>query len=45
MLEESTRIARKENIKNLIELDLKEFDMLMVPGGFGLAKNFSNFAF
>ena len=28
-----------------MELNLKDFDMLMVPGGFGVAKNFSNFAF
>ncbi|AIL64215.1 isoprenoid biosynthesis glyoxalase ElbB [Pseudomonas alkylphenolica] len=43
VLVESARIARG-NIKDLREADAKEFDALIVPGGFGAAKNLSNFA-
>ncbi|MNZ80897.1 isoprenoid biosynthesis glyoxalase ElbB [Pseudomonas alkylphenolica] len=43
VLVESARIARG-NIKDLREADAKDFDALIVPGGFGAAKNLSNFA-
>ena len=41
---EAARIARG-NIKPLAELDMSEFDAIMFPGGFGVAKNLSTFAF
>ena len=43
MLVESARIARGE-VKPLIELDIKDFDALVIPGGFGAAKNLCDFA-
>ncbi|CAK9892243.1 MULTISPECIES: isoprenoid biosynthesis glyoxalase ElbB [Pseudomonas] len=43
VLVESARIARGE-VKDLREADAKDFDALIVPGGFGAAKNLSNFA-
>ena len=43
VLVESARIARG-NIKDSREADVEEFDALIVPGGFGSAKNLSNFA-
>ncbi|QIR15969.1 isoprenoid biosynthesis glyoxalase ElbB [Shewanella aestuarii] len=43
VLVESARIARGE-VKNVTELDVSAFDALIVPGGFGAAKNLSNFA-
>ncbi|MFL1523745.1 isoprenoid biosynthesis glyoxalase ElbB [Pseudomonas sp. O230] len=43
VLVESARIARG-NIKDLREADVEDFDALIVPGGFGAAKNLSNFA-
>ncbi|WP_338921136.1 isoprenoid biosynthesis glyoxalase ElbB [Pseudomonas silesiensis] len=43
VLVESARIARG-NIKDIREADVEEFDALIVPGGFGSAKNLSNFA-
>lgn len=43
VLVESARIARG-NIKDLGEADIAEFDALLVPGGFGAAKNLSDFA-
>ncbi|BBP80107.1 isoprenoid biosynthesis protein ElbB [Pseudomonas gingeri NCPPB 3146 = LMG 5327] len=43
VLVESARIARGE-VKDLREADVREFDALIVPGGFGAAKNLSNFA-
>lgn len=42
-LVESARISRG-NCKSLKELDEKKFDALIIPGGFGVAKNLSNFA-
>ena len=42
MLLESARIARG-NVKDLAELQSKDFDALFVPGGFGAAKNLSDF--
>src|SRR6195952_636890 len=43
VLVESARIARG-NIKDIREADVDDFDALIVPGGFGSAKNLSNFA-
>ncbi len=44
VLIESARIARG-NIKPLSEFNIADFDALMFPGGFGVAKNLSSFAF
>ena len=44
MLVESARIARG-NIKDLLELESNNFDALILPGGFGVAKNLCNYAF
>jgi enhancing lycopene biosynthesis protein 2 len=44
VLTESARIARG-NIKKLSEFVANEFDALIFPGGFGVAKNLSTFAF
>ena len=41
---EAARIARG-NIKALSELNVSDFDAIMLPGGFGVAKNLSSFAF
>ncbi|MBV6824721.1 isoprenoid biosynthesis glyoxalase ElbB [Pseudomonas sp. PD9R] len=43
VLVESARIARGE-VKDIREADAEDFDALIVPGGFGSAKNLSNFA-
>ena len=43
VLVESARIARGE-IRNLADVSASEIDALIVPGGFGAAKNLSNFA-
>lgn len=43
VLVEAARIARG-NIKALGALKVEEFDALLVPGGFGAAKNLCNFA-
>lgn len=43
VLVESARIARGE-IKSLAELDTSEFDAVVLPGGFGAAKNLCDFA-
>lgn len=43
VLVEAARIARG-NIKDLKEADAQAFDALIVPGGFGAAKNLSDFA-
>jgi len=45
MLTEAARIARGgENIAPLDDLDASDFDALVIPGGYGAAKNLSNFA-
>lgn len=44
VLSESARIARG-NIQDIGELKVSEYDALLVPGGFGVAKNLSSFAF
>lgn len=43
VLVESARIARG-NIKDLSEAKVEDFDALILPGGFGAAKNLSDFA-
>lgn len=43
VLVEAARIARG-NIRSLAEARVEEFDALLVPGGFGAAKNLSDFA-
>ncbi|MEM9443786.1 MAG: isoprenoid biosynthesis glyoxalase ElbB [Verrucomicrobiota bacterium] len=43
VLFESARIARG-NIKNLAEIKPESFDAVILPGGFGAAKNLSSFA-
>ncbi|TNV75987.1 hypothetical protein FGO68_gene2334 [Halteria grandinella] len=44
VLVESARIARG-NISDLKTLDSTQFDAILLPGGFGAAKNLSTFAF
>lgn len=44
MLIESARIARG-NVKNIIDVDPVDIDALVIPGGFGSAKNFTKWAF
>ncbi len=43
VLVEAARITRG-NIKNLVEANADDFDALIIPGGFGAAKNLSDFA-
>ena len=42
VLVEATRIARG-NIKDINEVSADDIDALIMPGGYGVAKNFSNF--
>lgn len=44
VLVESARIARGK-IESLDKIDLRDFDALIFPGGFGVAKNLCNYAF
>jgi len=44
VLTESARIARG-NIKSLKDFKVNDFDAVVFPGGFGVAKNLSDFAF
>lgn len=44
VLVEAARLARGK-IKSLSDVSVNDFDGLMVPGGFGAAKNLSDFAF
>ncbi len=44
VLQEAARIARGD-VLALEELDMEAYDALLIPGGFGVAKNLSNFAF
>ena len=44
MMQESARISRGQ-IEDIAELSMKDFDALVLPGGFGVAKNFCTFAF
>ncbi|XP_053555086.1 putative glutamine amidotransferase-like class 1 domain-containing protein 3B, mitochondrial [Bombina bombina] len=43
VLTESARIARG-NIKDLKDMEISEYDALIIPGGFGVAKNLSTWA-
>ncbi len=43
VLEESARIARG-HVAPLSDLDAAQYDALVIPGGFGVAKNLSDFA-
>lgn len=43
VLVESARIVRGK-IKDILEADVTQFDALIIPGGFGAAKNLSDFA-
>lgn len=44
ILVESARITRGK-VKNIEELNTNDYNALILPGGFGVAKNFSNLAF
>ncbi len=44
ILEESARIARGQ-IEDVTKLNVEEFDALILPGGFGVAKNMCSFFF
>jgi enhancing lycopene biosynthesis protein 2 len=44
MLVEAARIARGD-IRNIKEVEPADIDALIIPGGFGSAKNFTNWAF
>lgn len=44
VLIEAARLARG-NIKDLSDLNVNDYDGLLIPGGFGAAKNLSDFAF
>jgi len=44
VLTESARLARGK-IKDIRELDVEDYDGILLPGGFGAAKNLSDFAF
>ncbi|XP_052429694.1 glutamine amidotransferase-like class 1 domain-containing protein 3, mitochondrial [Carassius gibelio] len=43
VLQESARIARGD-VTDLVKLDVGAFDALIIPGGFGVAKNLSDWA-
>ena len=43
VLTEAARIARG-NIEDVAKLNAEEFDVLLLPGGFGAAKNLTDFA-
>lgn len=44
MMTEAARISRGQ-MEDLANLSMKDFDALLLPGGFGVAKNFCSFAF
>jgi enhancing lycopene biosynthesis protein 2 len=44
MMIESARIARGD-VKNILEVNPADIDALVIPGGFGSAKNFTDWAF
>jgi len=44
VLEEAGRIARGK-VTPITEINVEEYDALVIPGGFGVAKNLSSFAF
>ena len=43
-MQESARISRG-NVLDITTLDARNYDALVIPGGFGVAKNLSDFAF
>jgi len=45
MLEESSRISRMGKCLDLAQARVQDFDALVMPGGYGVAKNHCNFAF
>jgi enhancing lycopene biosynthesis protein 2 len=45
ILEESSRIARKGLCMDLAQARVDDYDALVMPGGFGVAKNHCSFAF
>ena len=45
MLEESSRIARKGQCLDLAQARVADYDALLMPGGYGVAKNHCSFAF
>jgi enhancing lycopene biosynthesis protein 2 len=45
ILEEASRIARFGRCLDLAQADPGDYDALLLPGGFGVAKNHCNFAF
>jgi len=44
MMIEAARIARGD-VKNIVDIDPADIDALVIPGGFGSAKNFTSWAF
>jgi len=44
MMVEAARISRGQ-MEDITNLSMKDFDALVIPGGFGVAKNFCSFAF
>lgn len=45
LLEESSRIARVGQCLDLASADVADYDALVMPGGYGVAKNLCSFAF
>ena len=45
ILEESSRIARKGQCLDLAKARIEDYDALVMPGGYGVAKNHCSFAF
>ncbi len=45
ILSESSRIARAGQCLDLAKARVEDFDMLLIPGGYGVAKNHCDFAF
>lgn len=45
ILQEASRIARVGQCLDLAQADAKAYDALLLPGGFGVAKNLCDFAF
>ena len=45
ILEESSRISRMGKCLDLAQAGVQDFDALIMPGGYGVAKNHCNFAF
>ena len=45
ILEEASRISRQGLCQDLADARVQDYDALVMPGGFGVAKNHSSFAF